>query len=225
MTSDGPDGPPSPPHAPFDPYAADARTHFAPPAQAPTPASGRGVAWTALGLSITALVGVLLLAVLMLLSWGPWFAYGWGDDEYVGDYAESAEEYVLDGSELDPAVEDSCDTMLAAAGEIALFASPADGSASLLAFVDAGRDIVVGIDGTDDAPRAADRWRDDWIVLLDELEQYAIAVGDGDDARFELPTVSDGSAITDRMNAGSPVGCEVPLVVSVLDPSFASGWF
>lgn len=222
MTSDGPDGPTQPPHAPFDPYAGT-QTHFAPP---PTSTNGRGLAWTALGLSIAALVGVLVLGLLMLLWWGPWFVYGWSDDEYVDDYTQSwSEDYALDGSELDAAVQDSCDSMLAAAAEIALFSAPADGSASLLAFVDAGRDIVAGIDGTDDAPRAAEQWRDDWVALLDEVEQYAVAVGDGDDASLTLPTDSDGSAITDRMNAGSPVGCEVPLVISVLDPSFATDWF
>jgi len=233
MTPDAPDGPPPPtdtptgfpigPPPPFGAYPPGA--YYAPR----PPSNGRALAWTAIGLSVTALLSVVaLIGISIVMWWGP--AYSWADDEYYdGSYSEADEayqdDYYLEDSSLDEAVRQPCADMLTAAGQIALFSGAKDGSTSLLAFVDAGREVVDAIEGEADGQGDVLRWRDDWVLVLDEVERYANDVTAGDSPEFKTPMLGDEYSVIDRMYQGSPVGCEVPTTVAGLDQTRTAGTY
>jgi hypothetical protein len=139
------------------------------------------------------------------------------DDAYDPTYGN---EYWVEQGSVNRAVEDPCDEMATAAGQIQIFSTPSVGAASLHHFVEVGRGIPTAIDSVDDADGQALRWRNDWIAVLDAVDAYADKLEADGEGTFDTPVNGDGDPVIANMSDVSDTWCEVPPLIAALDPNF-----
>lgn len=184
-----------------------------PPYLASPPAPRRWV-WIGIGAGSMLALGVVGMTIVGIM------AFLVGDID--GDSFEE-DDYLVDQSRVEKAVDEPCVQMKDAAGDLVLMGPPTASAASLKAFTASAGEIVQAIDGAKpDGDSKA--WRDDWITLAASLDAYAVKVAAGDPAPYKMPRSSSSGFITERMYYGSPEGCEVPTRVDMLDPRVAEDY-
>jgi hypothetical protein len=165
-----------------------------------------------------AAIAVLGVAVLGAIALGALFFFGSGF--YLGD-EPFMDDYYVEQSSVESAVEEPCHDMTEAAREISVFGSRSEGARSIAAFADTGRAIVSAIDGAD-PNESAQAWRDDWTELVDSLDEFAAELEGSGEADFHMPDSDTGLPLIERMSYGAPGGCGVPVVIVALDPESAA---
>lgn len=214
----GPDGPPPPqpsdpfqqtPHGPPPPGAVPAYVVARPPT------NGWKIATFVLG-------GLLALATLVIVGLVAWILFCWFGGGYVaygGEYDEYDEGAF---SVSDTSLEAPCDRFADLARDVPLFVDASEAAGSVAAIGTAAHDLAdaARVSDLDDGFWDPDDWADGWDALGDALEDFSTRLADDPDARLEIPLWSSGPA-TVTLGYEGPEGCEIPAVVSALDPDTA----
>lgn len=175
-----------------------------PPPRPPTPWYRSLWLWLSVYGTVIVVGGVALLAVLF---------------HNIAEPLDDAT-YWVEQESVNEAVVEPCEEMADAAAEIQIFSTPSVGAASLLHFVEVGRGIPRAIDSVADADDEARRWRNDWNVVLNRIEEYAHELESDGSATFDTPVDRDGDPVIGEMAWVSDVGCEVPTIITALDPDY-----
>lgn len=157
-----------------------------------------------IGAAVTVLVGVaLVVGGLVLVA-----------NEFMGDYT------VLDG-EVTTATEGPCDQLNATASSLSRFDGSQAGAAALGDVADDIDGILAAIDETRTTDNGALAWRDDLQDLADRVRDYADDLASG---RTHQPDLGGQDGLLERLELGSPEGCEPPVALASLDPYYVSAW-
>ena len=185
-----------------------------PPPKPPTPWYRNLMVWlwVYVGFAGIAIVGLAMLSV------GGFFAFLFVAGDVEDGYDDA--DYYVEQESVNRAVAEPCDAMTTAADQIQIFSTPSVGAASLHHFADVGRGIPTAIDSVDDADGQALRWRNDWNVVLDAVDAYADELEADGAATFDTPLNGDDEPVLAVMAGVSDVGCEVPPIITALDPQF-----
>ena len=169
----------------------------------------------------TIILGTLLaLALLVITGLVLWIVFAWVGPGYYA-YSELDEEAEL-MTTSGTALEEPCDRFADLARDLPIFTAGPEAAPAVAELGAAAHDVA-------DASRTVDAtdtwwdpesWAGGWDDLGDALEDFATRVADDPDARLEVPRWSGGPA-TITLGYDGPEGCEIPAVVSALDPDTA----